>query len=218
MMVGVVKVIDVVMELFDVARVGVVVAKVAVYLFFFEKAKVLNSFHFSFLFICCCCGRSDCSNSVPETKVIGVVKVIDVVRVDEVRRRRKRGGRRRGGDAACLAGGCSGGSDTAVRFALEDILRPLLNNPEGKRAASGVVRRREPGEEACVVDVSVPLAPGAEFLRRGVHRQRRGWLGAVEAAAETPRSSSYFVDLKGVPGSVAGIVNDVVFYDVANIA
>ena len=56
-----------------------------------------------FLFFCC----------VREAKVGDVVlvvrvraKVIDGVRVDEVRRRR-----RRGGETACLAGGGSGGSD-----------------------------------------------------------------------------------------------------------
>ena len=49
MMVGVVKVIDVVMELFDVACAGVVVAKVAVYLFFSRRSEGIELLSFLFL-------------------------------------------------------------------------------------------------------------------------------------------------------------------------
>ena len=101
--------------------------------------------------------------------------------------------------------------DTAIRLRLEDILCPLFNKSDGKRAAGLVIRRCELGEEAGGVDVIVPVAPVAELLRRGCHRRRRGWLGAVKAAAEPLRDSSHFVDLKGPPGRVAVLVGDVLF-------
>ena len=108
-----------------------------------------------------------------------------------------------------VAGGLT--SDTAVRLALENILRPLFNKLEGKKAAGRVIRRCELGEEACGFAMSVPVAPVADFFRRRCYRRRRRLRGAVKTAAEALRDRSHFVDLKGPPGRVVVLVGDVVF-------
>jgi len=124
-----------------------------------------------FCFVCSLFFIFFCFNLVREAKVGDVVlvvrvraKVIDGVRVDEVRRQR-----RRSGETACLAGG----SDTAVRFALENVLRPLFNKLKGTRAAGRVIRWCELGEEACSFEMSVPVAPVADLFRRRCFRRRR---------------------------------------------
>ena len=64
---------------------------------------------------------------------------------------------------ACVAGGFSARLDTAIRLRLEDILCPLFNKSDGKRAPGLVIRRCELGEEAGGVDVIVPVAPVADL-------------------------------------------------------